>query len=607
MSSLFFPICAVLISLTIAIIFFSKRRVESVETKLYSFFILFTLLESIVACIIVTIAKMVGTIDILYFLNRVDYILIITLVWLLFVYVFTLSYHNSKRYKQFISITMIFNLIIIAAIFMLNLEIINYGEVIDTDGSAMYLTYATCAFYTLLIIISVTTSIFIKKRKLELKKLIPLLVLIVLAIFTLTIRSINPSILLESLMFAYVAMIMFFTIENPDLKLINELNLAKDYAEKANQMKTDFLSSMSHEIRTPLNAIMGFSQSIKEADNLDEAKEYAGDVIKSSGILLEIVNGILDISKIEAGKLEIENNPYNSHELFGDLVRLIEPRILQKGLELKVNIARDLPVVLEGDALNLKKGVLNLLTNAIKYTKEGQVELNVNYVNKNKVCRMLISVEDTGRGINPEKIDKLFEKFERIDEDINTTTEGTGLGLAITKQLIELMGGQIVVQSVYGSGSKFTIAIDQKIINDVSPTVKEEKTVEDELPLNIKGKKILIVDDNKINIKVAKSLLKKYELEISEVLSGRECLDKINNKEEFDLILMDIMMPIMDGVETLKRLKQIDGFNIPVIALTADAIDGMEEKYLQDGFDDYVSKPINVNKLKQVLRKYLTN
>jgi len=437
-------------------------------------------------------------------------------------------------------------------------------------------------------------------KKINFKKIFPICIFTLFIIICVVIRNAEPGLNLITSLLSLTTVLMFHTIENPDVKLINQLELAKDSAEKANHAKTDFLSSMSHEIRTPLNAIVGFSQCIENATNLEEAKEDAKDIVMASNNLLEIVNGILDISKIEADKMEIVNTEYSIKEILDNLVKLIIPRIGDKDIELKTDFAVDLPEVLYGDSGKVKQIITNVLTNAAKYTDKGEINFNVNCVNEKDKCRLIISIKDTGRGIKTEQIDKLFNKFQRLDEDKNTTTEGTGLGLAITKRLVEMMGGKIVVQSEYGEGSIFTIYLTQEIGNSI---YKKEEVIEENLTFD--NKKVLLVDDNKLNIKVGTKILKEYNLDITPCESGFECINKIENNNKYDIILLDIMMPKMSGVETLKRLKQIDSFDTPVIALTADAIQGRENKYLEVGFSGYLSKPIEHSELKKILSKYL--
>ena len=342
-----------------------------------------------------------------------------------------------------------------------------------------------------------------------------------------------------------------------------------------------------------------------EHENLSsEVKEDINNIMNASDNLLEIVNGILDISKIEADKLEIINTEYNPKDVFDELVKMSEVKLkaMNKPIEFKCFFDDTIPPVLYGDQGRVKQIILNLLTNAIKYTKEGWIEFKISCVNKTDVTRLIVSVEDTGIGIKEDKIDKLFTKFERLEVEKNTTVEGTGLGLAITKKLVELMNGKIVVQSKFGKGSKFSVSLDQRI---VAGKKELEKTgvinLED---IEFVDKKILVVDDNIVNLKVAGRLLEKYKLSIIESNSGKDALEKVKN-DKYDLILLDDMMPGMSGTETLAEMKKDSSFNTPVIALTANAINGMKEKYLNAGFDDYIPKPIDRLELEKKLKKYL--
>ena len=604
--NMFFTITSLFYSILLIAVYFSKKRLNNFENKIYSLLIITNLFGILVEISSVFIFLYTDNVVLNYLVPR--FILIYFVSWLLLfmVYVIYISFYETKNDANANSNKLtncfiyIYIFVVIALLLLPLYSHIENGIAMFTYGPAVYCTYAI-SLICLVICLFVTIKNF---RNIKLKKYLPLFAFVIGGIIAMIVQAISPSLLLLTSVETFLTFLMYFTRENLDMKLIKQLNIAKSEAEHANNAKSEFLSSMSHEIRTPLNAIVGFSQALSEEDLPEQAKEEVNDILMASDTLLDIVNGILDISKIEANKLEIVNTEYDINKVFEELISLTKSRLGDKPLDFRVSIDPSLPRYLYGDKVRVKQVVLNLLTNALKYTKEGWFELKVTSVRKDDICRLIISVQDTGIGIKPESIDKLFTKFERLDIEKNNTIEGTGLGLAITKKLLELMGGQIVVQSVYGEGSKFTIALDQKIV--ANPTiVTETVTPINATHLDLSNKKVLIVDDNIINLKVATRLLKDYSCIIDTANSGFECIDKINAGNKYDLVLMDDMMPKMSGVETFHKLIEIPGYSTPTIALTANAISGMKEKYLQEGFQDYLSKPIDKTELYRVLVKFL--
>ena len=599
MSGIWLPVSALTISLFLIIIFFTKKNINNVEVNIYRNLLILNLFFSINAMAVYCVAKTIGTELLVAFMQKIHLSLLNIIGHIFLTYNIEINQFNPKIKKGITTITNLFVIVIVILIFISPIKVINYDEILDVGGISYYISITGIIIaFIYLIILNIR---YLLRNKDNIKKSIPFFVLIILFGIGLLLRLHYPEIITETYCVAFALLVMYFTIENPDVKLLNQVETARDKAEKANAAKTDFLSSMSHEIRTPLNAIVGFSQAIQEETTIEAAKQDAKDIILASQNLLEIVNGILDISKIEANKMEISNTKYNIKTESENLYKLIKPRIGEKPIEFVMNIAPDVPTTLYGDKGKVKEIMTNLLTNAVKYTEQGEINLEISCINKNDNSTIIISVEDTGRGIKPEKIDKLFTKFERLDEDRNTTLEGTGLGLAITKRLVEMMNGKIIVQSVFGSGSKFTVYLPQKIIYDKELKVDSQKEV-----LNLVNKKVLVVDDNDLNLKIADRLLKKYNLQVDTCKSGYECLEKIKD-QTYDLIFMDDMMPKMSGTETLHIIQESPTFKTKVIALTANAIEGMKEKYIEEGFNDYLAKPIDKDELEKVLRRHLNH
>ena len=608
LTNTFFPFCSLAISLFLYFLFFSKKHVENLETKMYSYLVVCSLFESFLYFFICFTGDFFFNSSTLFFYKILNKILVVIyIVWMTLFYFYTLiivSNVGIKAKERIKKCFIIFDIIVILLVLISPIDLVlNISDkTSNAYGMAINILYFTCSVYLFLIVLSLIFSLRRFKDISVRKKFFPMIMLSLLFLISLIIRVFDPYFNITSNIFSFVLLIMYHTIENPDVKMLNELELAKKNAERANDAKTEFLSSMSHEIRTPLNAIVGFSNAILEDKTLEEAKEEAKDIIMASNNLLEIVNGILDISKIEAGKMEIVNVDYKLIPMCNDIVKLSRPRIGEKPIELKCKFSSDIPAILHGDQGKIKEIITNILTNAIKYTERGLITFEVSCINYKNTTRLMISIEDTGRGIKPDKIGKLFTKFNRLEEDRNTTLEGTGLGLAITKSLVDMMNGKIIVQSKYGSGSKFTVYLSQKIVsmndNAVEDDVKEVELVD------YSSKKVLVVDDNNLNIKVAVRLLRNFKIVPDTCVSGIECLEKVK-ENKYDLILLDDMMPKFSGVDTFHKLKENEDFETPVVILTANAITGMRENYLKEGFDDYLAKPIDKLELIRVLDKFL--
>ena len=626
--------------LLIFCIYFFKEKVNNKDNAIYQKILITSL-----------IGLLIDIFQYLAILNSCPHLLILILNKTFLVYItvwtFLLAYYvynvasennNNKIYKN-IKLTL-YGALIVSIILDLVLPIDYYFDGVSkmySFGIATQFSYISGGFLIAIMLVCLFLDYYHHERKLK-KKFVPLIAFTILGTTVSIIQLKFPEVILMSSLQAFITILMYFFIENPDVQMLDAMETAKTAAEKANRAKSDFLSSMSHEIRTPLNAIVGLSEDIGTFKDQvpPQVKEDSEDIINASQTLLEIVGNILDISKIESDKMVITEVPYDFKKEAETLAKINAVRIGEKPINFKYHIADDIPYELLGDKTHIKQVINNLLSNAIKYTNEGAVNFTVNCINQNGTSDLVITVQDTGIGIKAEMINKLFNKFERLDVERNTTVEGTGLGLAITKKLVEMMGGKINVQSQYGKGSLFMVTIPQKISKMTGPEKTEEstggfertmsmpkvdpsKTAAEQMPATtptiapppkVEGiptvgsygaKKILLADDNKLNIKVARRALSDFNFEIDEVYDGEQVLQKFKEGNTYDLILMDIMMPNMSGEEAFKKLKEDPNFNIPTIALTADAIAGALEHYKEVGFNDYLAKPFNREQIKEKL------
>ena len=594
----------------LATVYFVKRRYNFIESKFYKALLGVTTISLILDIINIYIKNSNLTEDIKNITNITSFIYCISIFfWLTLFIVYIVLSMSNKKYEKFRELTkdypIAYPIIIIIIVLFSILVFREFGHTynfIDFFYDDIQLIYIFGLITSSIIMI----ILLIFGKKIASYKNWSILISTLILVIICYTQIANPTLPIIGSGICLITLFQYFTMENPDLKYIDELNALKVKAEDANEAKTSFLASMSHEIRTPMNVIIGLSENMLKGDVPEDLKEDIKNINESGTILLEIINNILDITKVEEGKTTLNNNPYSLADTIAKVSHMTKISLIDKPIKFNVQINGSIPTTLMGDEVKLYQILMNILSNAVKYTKKGSIDFIIESVINGNKDTLTFKIKDTGIGIKKADNDKLFKQFERLDQE-NSDIQGTGLGLVITKKLTDLMGGKISFESEYQKGTTFTVVVEQQIVDaskvDFS-NYKSKKVTVDEY-FDGSNYSVLVVDDNLLNLKVAEKLLKNYKLNITCVKSGIECLN-ITKKTKFDLILMDHMMPEMDGIITLNNLKnRASGFDTPVVVLTANAIDGSMEMYLKEGFCDYLSKPIDQVELDRILREQL--
>ena len=597
-TGIYFLIEAIVYSMLLMTVYFRKKVFKSKENKVYSILVVVSFFELIVELILDFVGPMYKEIpNVSYFVARlfsfgVELWITILLCYVLFV---CLSIKKKERYIPVVrNIAIVLMIIFTTLNFILPLNFKYDGYIAYTYGPSVNIIYLSAFLYSFIGIIALIRNI----KNIKDKRFFPILIFLIVGGIASYIQYMNPGLLLATPIHAFITFLMYFTIENPDVKMIEEYHKAKEISDNANEDKTMFLYNMTNDIRLITKDInYNTDAAINEMSNKKVDKDLVNDYLRAikenTARFTTMTNEILDVDSIDSASIKVYDDKYNIKLLLKKIVTLYSDECSKKGLTFRSDIASDLPEYLYGDNLGLKNVLISILDNSIKYTKEGYIELNVNTIIKNNIARLIITIEDSGVGISPDEMDSIFYKRK---EEIDGSNMKSNLFTA--RKLITLMGGTIIPSSNYGNGTTMKIVLDQKIVEEANEKYNKYESFYDE-------KKILLVDDNISTEKIISKLLRDTNIKLDYVGLGKEALDKIRGKEKYDLILLDEVMDPLDGVTVMKKFKDIRNFKTNVILLTRNNEYEYNEEYLKYGFSGYLLKPISKDKLFEIIDKYL--
>ena len=577
--NLYFPLCSLVVNIILTILFFSKRKIKNIDNSIYSKLLICGLTESIFMFgtnLLVCICYLPQYYFVFKILNKILYSIYIVWLSILFVYIYRISDTNRNELKQ--SILVVVNIILIVVMFCSPIQLYYENGLTNSYGAASNVLYFGCALY-LIAMLFITTLNF-RKHEYK-KKYIPFFILIVLMTIMMIVRLVDPLFNLSSNVFSLVLFVMYFTIENPDMKLLTELHKSKKISDSANEEKTLFIYNMTQEIRTITGKIDDDADLILSSKDWEETYDTARDIKSNTSKFTNITNDILDISQIDSSTIKVYNNKYNIKNILKQVVNIYSDLCKNKELKFRTNIDHNIPEELYGDGINLKEALTTILNNSIKYTEKGYIELNVNTIIKNDICRLIITIEDSGIGIKSEEINNI-----KVSNN----------SLSKTNKLITIMNGAMLLSSEYGVGTKIKIILDQKM--SVSEDTEVKKYNE-----NLDDIKVLAVDDSEAGLKIIEKLLKGTNINLTKAKNGKECIDKIK-ANKYNLILLDEKLSQISASELIIKIKEIRNFNVPIVLLTKDNSYEYNEEYLKQGFMGYILKPMKKDILIKNIKEY---